>query len=515
MKPKYVFELTLACLLGGLVSASCGTDDNPNGANADPSTSTSTTEVPTTTVAPVNPTTPVSPTGAPVSPTSPTGSTSTPVDPTSPAIPTDPTPTTTGPVTSTPTGPQTSGPTTTPTSPDPSSGETSEPPGPGTELPEPVWIGAWGTAPQLTEENNKPPTSLVNNTLRQIIFPTLSGTKVRLELSNGWGNGPLELKSVHLAKAGEAAGSIDAATDTALTFSGQASVTIPAKETVWSDPVDFNLTALERVAITMQLGANVPAEFTGHPGSRTDSYIVTGDAVASATLNSPTVTTHWYYITKIDTQTTDPKSGAIVAFGDSITDGRGSEAPTPNLNQRWPDYLARSLQTNEATKSVSVLNMGIGGNAILTGGLGPTGKERFARDVLGQSRVKYLILFHGINDINANATAAALIEAYSDFVEQARAAGIKVYGVPLLPFYNPGSPQNQNLLSAHEAVNTWVRTPGNYDAVIDFEDVVKAPNSNPPQLKESYQNDYLHPTAALYRAMGESIDLSLFTSAAP
>lgn len=508
MKPKYVFELTLACLLGGLVSLSCGTDDNPN-APVDPSTSTSTTAPPTGPTSAVAPS--VAPTQAP--PPSPTDSTSSPVNPTGPATSTEPTPTT-APVTSNPTSPQsTTGSTTAPTSSEP--GETSEPTDPGNELPEPVWIGAWGTAPQLTEENNKPPTSLVNNTLRQIVFPTLSGTKVRLELSNGWGNGPLELKSVHLAKAGEAAGSIDATTDTPLTFSGQASVTIPAQETVWSDPVDFNLTALERVAITMQLGATVPAEFTGHPGSRTDSYIVTGDAVSSASLNSPTVTTHWYYITKIDTQTKDPSSGAIVAFGDSITDGRGSEQPTPNLNQRWPDYLARSLQGNDATKSVSVLNMGIGGNAILTGGLGPTGKDRFARDVLGQSRVKWLIIFHGINDINANASAAALIEAYQGFVEQARAAGIKVYGVPLLPFYNPGQPQNQNLLSAHEAVNTWVRTPGNYDAVIDFEEVVKAPNSTPAQLKESYQNDYLHPTAALYRAMGESIDLSLFTTAAP
>lgn len=383
---------------------------------------------------------------------------------------------------------------------------------------EATWIGAWGTAPQLSEDgtnnssDNRPPTSLVNNTLRQVIFPTLSGTKVRLELSNGWGGGSLEIKSVHLAKAGSA-GAIEAGSDTPLTFGGQASVTIPDKETVMSDPVDFPLTALSRVAISMQLGANVPNGFTGHPGSRTDSYIVTGDAVSSATLTSPTTTQHWYYITKLETQTTAPDSGAIVAFGDSITDGRGSTVPTANLDQRWTDYLARRLQANAGTKSVSVLNMGIGGNQVLGMGLGPSGKDRFARDVLGQSGVKWLIVLHGINDIDASASAQAITDAYQSFIDQAHAADIKVYGVPLLPFGGSSYASKGDAAARHDQVNEWIRAPGHFDAVIDLEDAVKAPNSNPAALKESFENDGLHPTAALYEAMGGAIDLSLFQAA--
>jgi lysophospholipase L1-like esterase len=345
--------------------------------------------------------------------------------------------------------------------------------------------------------------------LRQVIFPTISGTKVRLELSNGWGNSALEIKSVHLAKAGSA-GAIEAASDTTLTFSGQPNVTIPSKQVVMSDPVDFPLTALSRVTISMQLGTSVPAEFTGHPGSRTDSYIVTGDAVSSATLTSPMSTQHWYYITKLETETTDASSGAIVAFGDSITDGRGSTAPTANLDQRWTDYLARSLQANDATKSVSVLNMGIGGNQILGMGLGPSGKDRFARDVLGQSGVKWLVILHGINDIDAAASASAITDAYQDFIDQAHEANLKVYGVPLLPFGGSDYASKGDAITRHTQVNEWIRAAGHFDAVIDLETTVAAAGSNPLALKESFENDGLHPTAALYQAMGEAIDLSLF-----
>lgn len=332
---------------------------------------------------------------------------------------------------------------------------------------------------------------------------------MRLELSNGWGNSALEIKSVHLAKAGNA-GAIEAASDTPLTFGGQTSVTIPSKQVVMSDPVDFPLTALSRVAISMQLGASVPGEFTGHPGSRTDSYIATGDAVSAATLSSPTTTQHWYYITKLETETTDPNSGAIVAFGDSITDGRGSTVPTANLDQRWTDYLARSLQANAATRSVSVLNMGIGGNQLLGMGLGPSGKDRFERDVLGQSGVKWLVILHGINDIDAGASAQAITDAYQGFIDQAHEANIKVYGIPLLPFGGSGYASKGDALARHAEVNEWIRTPGHFDAVIDLENTVATPGSNPPTLKESFEDDHLHPTATLYRAMGEAIDLSLF-----
>jgi lysophospholipase L1-like esterase len=388
----------------------------------------------------------------------------------------------------------------------------SEPPPMGME---PTWIGAWGTAPQLAESgtpsDNRPPNppGLVNNTLRQVIFPTISGTKVRIELSNGWGNAAVDIQSVHLATAGEG-GAIDTATDTPLTFEGSASTTIAAGATAWSDPVDFGLTALTKVAISIHFGASVPTDYTGHPGSRTTSYIQTGDAVSTADLTSGTTTDHWFFITRLDTETTDPASGAVVTFGDSITDGRGS---TTNGNNRWPDGLARRLQANEATRSVSVLNMGIGGNAIVTGGLGPTGTDRFERDVLEQSRVRWVIILHGINDIGnaGNDVSPQLISAYESFAQQAQAAGIKVFGAPLLPFANSNYASQAPRVTAHAAVNTWMRSTDVFDGLVDFEAAVQDP-ANPTRLNTAYlfENDYLHLNPDGYQAMADAIDLTLF-----
>jgi lysophospholipase L1-like esterase len=312
-----------------------------------------------------------------------------------------------------------------------------------------------------------------------------------------------------VATAGEG-GAIQADTDTALSFGGSASVTIPAGETVWSDPVAFSITALAKVAISIHFGANVPTDYTGHPGSRTTSYIQTGDAVATADLSSGTKTDHWFFITKLDTETADPKSGAVIAFGDSITDGRGS---TTNGNNRWPDNLARRLQADEATRSISVLNMGIGGNTIVTGGLGPTGADRFARDVLGQSRVRWIIILHGINDVGNGGSNVApqLIAAYEDFIEQAHAADIKVFGAPLLPFAGSDYASNAQHVQAHDDVNVWMRAATTLDALIDFDPAIQDPN-NKAQLKSDFlfENDHLHLNAAGYEAMGSAIDLTLF-----
>jgi len=356
--------------------------------------------------------------------------------------------------------------------------------------------------------------ALGNNTLRQVVFPTISGSKVRIEISNEWGNAPLELKSVHVAKAGTA-GAIEAATDKPLTFAGSATATVAAKATVMSDAVDFDLKALERVTISIAFGS-VPADtaLSGHPGSRTDSYIQTGDAVATADLTSATKTAHWYFITKLETETTDPAAGAIAILGDSITDGRGSTSAGNGLDQRWPDYLARKLQANPATKSVSVLNMGIGGNNVLSSGLGPPAKDRFARDILGQSGVKWLIVLEGINDIGGASTdlSQQLITAYQSFIDQAKAANIKAYGMTLLPFGNSDYAKgNAVRVTIFDTVNTWIRTSGKYDAVIDMDATLSDP-ANPKQLKSAYlfENDYLHLNATGYEAMGGAVDLTLF-----
>ncbi|WP_437668885.1 SGNH/GDSL hydrolase family protein [Sorangium sp. So ce131] len=370
------------------------------------------------------------------------------------------------------------------------------------------WVGTWGTGPQLTEPHNNPPEpGLSNNTLRQVVYTSIGGSRIRLRLSNEFGNGPVTMNAVHIANAATA-GAIDAGTDKALTFSGAASVTIPQGQAIFSDPIDYALAPLTRISLTIQFG-NVPTEITGHPGSRTTSYIKTGDAVSDAAFASPVTTDHWYYITGLDV--VDPDASALVVLGDSITDGRGS---ITNENTRWPDYLSRRLRANEETADVAVLNMGIGGNTVLTGGLGPTAIQRFQRDVLDQRGARYLIIYEGVNDIGGSSdagVASRLIEAFSDFIDDAHAADMLVYGVPILPFGgNEGydSPAHQQ---ARDEVNEWIRTSNKFDAVIDLDAAVRDPN-DPTKLLSTYDTgDHLHLNPQGYEKMAESIDLELFT----
>lgn len=370
------------------------------------------------------------------------------------------------------------------------------------------WVGSWATAPQLTEQSNLPPTSLGNNTLRQIVHVTLSGAQIRVQLSNEFSSQPVTMNKVHVALA-TTGNAIDAASDRELTFSGMPNVTIPGNQAVYSDPLDFAVTALTKVALTIHFGS-VPSDITGHPGSRTTSFIQSGDAVSSATLASPTTTDHWYFITRLDVMA-PATSAAVVVLGDSITDGRGS---TTNGNDRWPDALARRMQANAATAGVAVLNQGIGGNTVVTGGLGPTATARFERDVLGQSGVKWIIVLEGVNDIGGSSSegvASDLIEAYQGFIEAAHERGLLIYGVPILPF--GGSDYDS---AAHEtartAVNDWIRMPGNFDAVIDLDAAVRDPAA-PNTLLGAYDTgDNLHLNPAGYQEMADSVDLALFTT---
>jgi len=370
------------------------------------------------------------------------------------------------------------------------------------------WVGTWSTAPQLTEAANMPPSpGLSNNTLRQVVCVSSGGSQLRLKFSNEYGNSPLTLNTVHLAEsAGES--SIRQGTDRALTFSGKQTVTIPAGKTVTSDTLDYSLTKLTNMAVTIYFG-NVPAALTGHPGSRTTSYLKPGNAAGSLSMPGAAVTEHWYVLTGIDLFAGD-SCKAAVALGDSITDGRGS---TTNGNDRWTDGLAWRLQENTSTSKVSVLNQGIGGNAVLSGGLGPTALSRFERDVLQQSGIRYAIVFEGVNDIGAGssqAVATNLINAYKEFITKAHARGILVYGATITPF---GGSQYDSAAheQARQTVNNWIRTGGQFDAVIDFDAAVRNPG-NQKQLLGSYDSgDHLHLNAEGYKKMSEAVDLTLFS----
>ena len=373
------------------------------------------------------------------------------------------------------------------------------------------WVGTWACGPQLTETGNNPPApGLANNTLRQVVLPSIGGGQLRLRLSNEFGDGPVTMNAVHVAlSTGGAA--IDACSDRALAFSGAASVTIPAGQAVFSDPFDFALAPLTKIAVTIAFGA-VPTGVTGHPGSRTTSYLASGDMAAAASLTVAASTEHWYYITGIDVMA-DAANAAVVTLGDSITDGRGS---TTDMNNRWPDDLSRRLQANPATMNrVAVLNQGIGGNAVLTGGLGPTAMQRFARDVLGMRGVKWLIVFEGVNDIGGAASgttvATQLINAFGQFVDMAHAQGIKAYGATISPF-GGNSYYSVDHEAARTTVNDWIRTGGKFDQVIDLDAAVRDP-SNPINLTAAYDSgDHLHLSPAGYQKMADAVDLTLFTA---
>jgi lysophospholipase L1-like esterase len=374
----------------------------------------------------------------------------------------------------------------------------------------PSWVGTWATGPQLTEMANLPPApGLTGNTLRQIVYTSVGGNRLRVRLSNAYGDGPVTLTSVHLAVS-QGAGAIDPTTDTALSFGGAPSVTIPTGGVLDSDAFTFSLAPRATLAITIVFG-NTPAAVTGHPGSRTTSYLVSGNAATAMSMPGAATTAHWYFVTGVDVlANTNAQSGAIVALGDSITDGRGS---TTDGNDRWPDDLSRRLRASAAVADVAVLNEGIGGNAVLSGGLGPTAVQRFSSDVLGQSGARWLVLLEGVNDIGASTQdlSAALIAAFGQFIDMAHGAGMRVYGIPILPFG-----VSMYASDAHEAsrqtVNTWIRTSGRFDAVIDLDSAVRDP-ATPENLLPAFDSgDHLHLNPAGYQKMADTIDLTLFSN---
>jgi len=377
------------------------------------------------------------------------------------------------------------------------------------------WVTTWGCGPQLTEPGNLPPAPLANNTLRQFVRTTVGGKQLRVRFSNAYGTNSVNINTAHVAlSAGEASagtGDINPATDARLTFRGAPGVVIPPGEVVLSDPINFDLPAITNVAVSIYFGDISATTINGHPGSRTTSFIKSGNVVSAANMTDASKTAHWYIITGLEVLA-EASSRAVVALGDSITDGRGS---TTDRNDRWPDNLARRLNTNALTAGVSVINMGIGGNAIF-GGLGPAAVNRFDRDVLGQSGARYLIVFEGVNDIGGVSAAGApalttnLINAYVQFASKAKARGIRAYGATITPFGRNGyySAAREN---ARQTVNAWFRTNSVYDGVIDFDATVRDPGT-PTNLLPAYDTgDHLHLNPAGYRAMADAVALNLFT----
>ena len=371
------------------------------------------------------------------------------------------------------------------------------------------WVGTWGTAPQLVERHNNPPApGLANNSLREIVQVSIGGKKVRLKLTNEFSTEATEIKAVELAIAKTAGSSseIDEATTVSLTFNGESGVTIPANGTVISDAVNFKMGDRQNVAITIHHGSASPS-VSGHPGSRTTSYLKEGN---TTDFTGAIRTDHWYSIQTLEVEA-PKKAGAIAILGNSITDGRGS---TTNEQNRWADVLSRRLLANKATKRVGVLNMGIGGNCVLGGGLGPAGVNRYQRDLFGQEGVKWIILFEAVNDLgyarNGVQTAERIIEVYKKIIDEAHQKGIRVFGATITPFKG-NNYYSEDHEKGRSTINNWIRTTDLLDGVIDFDQAVRNPQDpEAMQAQFLFENDWLHLNAKGYETMGNSIDLNLF-----
>jgi lysophospholipase L1-like esterase len=381
------------------------------------------------------------------------------------------------------------------------------------------WVGTWSTtlhAPELLPGFTN--TGFNNQTLRQIVHISIGGRRVRLRLST-FGANALVVNAAHIAlSAGNS--SIVARSDRTLTFGGETSIVIPPGAPVVSDPVELTVSDLANLAVSLFVsGATGPA--TWHFDSRQISYIsppgdYTGTTVMPLDPQAPT-TQSWFWLAGIDVLA-PRQSGSIAALGDSITDGDQSSV---NQNQRWTNELARRI-VHRDEHVLGMLNEGLDGNRLLHDVLGPNGLARFDRDVLSQPGLAYVIVQLGNNDIftldpSEEVTVDQIIQGHKQLIEQAHAKGLKIFGCTLTPvqgFLLPGTPFPVFTPAKElkrQAFNAWIRSSGNYDAVIDFDRVLRDPNQPARILPAFDSGDHGHPTDAGYKALADSIDLSLFS----
>jgi len=383
------------------------------------------------------------------------------------------------------------------------------------------WVASWTSSQQIPEAQNAlPAEELTDATIRQIVHLSLGGGNFRIHLSNVFGTSPLLVSSVHMTRPVSLVSSaIDAATDRVVTFGGSSQVTIPAGAEYVSDGVQFHADALSSLAITLHID-KAPAQQTGHPGSRATSYVVHGDQVTASVFHEPKTFDHWEIISGVDVQGT-AKSLAIIALGDSITDGHGAGV---NANERWTDYLSRRLQQSKRTREFAVLNEGIGGNHLLTDGLGPNALARFDRDVLAPAGVRYVLVLEGINDLGGLARQGgatpeqhrdlvqAMEGAYSQIIQRAHDHGLKVIGGTISPFLGSGYYHPDAASEAdRQQVNAWIRAAGHFDAFVDFDKLTADPKHQDKLAPEFDSGDHLHPSPKGYEAIADGVCLSLFS----
>jgi len=375
------------------------------------------------------------------------------------------------------------------------------------------WVTGWGASQQ-----NQAQAKLTNATVRMIARVTIPGDQVRIRLDNTFGKTPVTFALATIAPRVRGV-AVANGTVKPVTFGGKAAVTIPAGESVQSDPVTIRVDAQEDLAVSLFVSGS-DVQPSQHGNAQTTSYVTengAGNKVDSIDGKEFTgKTTAMYWLKAIDVHTTRPSS-TVVAFGDSITDGT---CTTLDAHDRWEDVVSQRLAMN-ANINRSVVNEGIGGNTIVdVAGYNPAvnsppGVDRFDRDVLSHPGVSHVILFLGTNDIRRGATAKQVEDGIKNVIGRARAKGIKVIGVTIVPRHSlvPGVADtgwDAGKTKIRHEVNDWIRKGAGFDAVLDFDRVVRS-QDDPDLLEASYNcGDGIHPSPIGYFQMGKSVNLSLF-----
>lgn len=354
-----------------------------------------------------------------------------------------------------------------------------------------------------------------NQTVRQIAHVSIAGNRLRVRLSNAYGTAPLNIGTTHVALQRSGA-SIVSGSDRVLTFNGKLSITIPAGALVLSDPIDFEVPAFADLAVSIYFpGTTGPV--TWHQLGVQTSYISTpGNFSTAPEMPVAATATSRFVLADVEVAAAK-KMRAVVTLGDSITDGYCS---TVDADHRWPDYLSLRLNTRNAKNGMAVLNQGISGNRLLHDKFGPNALARYERDALTQSGVTHIIVLEGINDIGLpgafglppeEVSADEIIGGLHQLIERAHEKRLIIIGGTLTPFEGttfPGYYTPAGELK-RQAVNAWIRTKAEFDAVIDFDQAVHDP-SHPTRLLPAYDcGDHLHPNDAGYKAMADSINLKL------
>jgi lysophospholipase L1-like esterase len=380
---------------------------------------------------------------------------------------------------------------------------------------EPGWVGVWAAAPAPP---NGP--TLRMQTVRQVVRLSLGGQALRIRLSNELGTNPVAMSSVHIALPGKGPGSIDPTTDHVLTFGGRESLLIQPGIPILSDPLALKTESLEDIVVSFFI-TRATGPVATHPLAMATTLISDDgpSSVTASTLDHVTPSSARFFLSEIETQR--PDAQAVVALGDSITDGYGA---TPDQNHRWPDYLANRLAKEH--RPIAVVNAGISGNRILHDlpevEYGPSALSRLDRDVLSVPGARTLILLESINDIgmpgssalpDQAVSAADIIAGMQQIITRAHAHGMRVMGGTLLPFAGAQYPGYYDVEAEHkrQAVNRWIRESNAFDFVVDFDAALSDPNHSDHLLAAFDSGDHLHPNDAGYRQMAETVNLDALT----